>query len=129
MMIDIDTSRLSIRRQCELLGLARSSFYYRQATESELNLELMRLMDQAYTRHPFMGRPRLTHYLKSLGYRVNEKRVLRRMRRMNSRAVYPSARTTRACADHKVYPYLREGLGDHTAQPGLERGHHLRTDA
>ncbi len=105
-MIDIRHSELSIRRQCELLGLSRSSFYQRKATESALNLELMRLMDEAYTRHPFMGRPRLTHYLKSLGYRVNEKRVLRLMRLMDLRAVYPAPRTSRASKEHRVYPYL-----------------------
>jgi len=105
-MIDIRHSELSIRTQCELLGLSRSSFYQRKATESALNLELMRLMDEAYTRHPFMGRPRLTHYLKSLGYRVNEKRVLRLMRLMDLRAVYPAPRTSRASKEHRVYPYL-----------------------
>ena len=59
MMINIKAPELSIRRQCELIGLSRSSFYYQKATESALNLELMHLLDEAYTRHPFLGRPRL----------------------------------------------------------------------
>lgn len=109
-MIDIRHPELSIRRQCELLGLSRSSFYHRKATESVLNLELMRLLDEAYTRRPFMGRPRLTHYLKSLGYPVNEKRVARLMRLMDLRAVYPAPRTSRASKEHRVYPYLLRGL-------------------
>ncbi len=106
MMINIKAPELSIRRQCELIGLSRSSFYYQKATESALNLELMHLLDEAYTRHPFLGRPRLTHYLRSLGYKVNEKRVSRLMGLMDLRAIYPAPKTTQASKEHKVYPYL-----------------------
>ena len=60
-----------MRRQCELLGLARASLYYQAAEETAVNLRLMRLLDEEYTRHPFYGSRRLTAWLKSQGEEVN----------------------------------------------------------
>lgn len=106
-----DHPHLSIRRQCELLGLNRSSFYYRPATESALNLELMRLLDEQYMRTPFYGWPRMTAYLRRCGYSVNPKRVRRLMRLMGIQAIYPQPKTTQpGGAEHKVYPYLLRNL-------------------
>jgi putative transposase len=68
---------LSLRRQCELLGLNRSSWYYTPGTESAENLQLMRLIDEQYTRTPFYGWPRMTAYLRQQGHPVNHKRVQR----------------------------------------------------
>jgi transposase InsO family protein len=75
------------------LGLARSSYSYEPATESEENLELMRLLDEQYTRTPFYGVPRMTVWLHRLGYSVNHKRVARLMRRMGLHAIYPESRS------------------------------------
>ena len=101
---------LSIRRQCELVGLNRATFYYRPAQESELNLALMRLIDQQYTRTPFYGWLRMTIYLRKQGHAINPKRVRRLMHKMGLQAVYPKRRTTIAAPGHKVYPYLLRDL-------------------
>ena len=99
--IEPDHSSLSVSRQCELLGLARSSWYYEPCGESPENLELMRRIDEEYTRHPFYGSRRLAEVLD-----VNRKRVQRLMRRMGIEAIYPKRRTTKPGAGHKIYPYL-----------------------
>jgi putative transposase len=78
---------LSIRRQCELVGLNRSTLYYEPAQESALNLELMRLMDEQYLKTPFYGWPRLLAYLQRLGYTVNHKRVRRLLQKMGIQAI------------------------------------------
>jgi len=105
-MIELADSKISLRRQCQLIGLNRSSLYYIPATESTLNLQLMRLIDEEYTRRPFYGRPRLTAYLRRLGYKVNEKRVRRLMQKMGLEAIYPKPKTTFSVLEHKKYPYL-----------------------
>ena len=79
MLIELNHPELSIRRQCELLDLNRASFYYQPASESTLNLDLMRLIDQQYTQTPFYGWPRLTAHLRRLGYTINSNRVRRLM--------------------------------------------------
>jgi len=76
-MIEMNHPDLSVRRQCELVGLNRSTFYYTPATESEDNLQLMRLLDEQYRRTPFYGWPRMTAYLRRQGHLVNHKRVQR----------------------------------------------------
>lgn len=100
-MIDPCDPDLSVRRQCELLGLSRSSCYYALRGEGEENLALMRSIDELYTRWPFYGSRRLADEL-----RVNRKRVQRLMRLMGIEAIYPKKRTTRPAAGHRVYPYL-----------------------
>jgi putative transposase len=109
-MIEPTHPDLSIRRQCELIGLNRSTFYYQLATESPLNLQLMRLIDAQYTRTPFYGYPKMTAHLRRLGQRVNPKRVRRLMRKMGLQAVYAKPRTSVAAKAHQVYPYLLRGL-------------------
>ena len=100
--------QLSIRRQCELVGLNRSTYYYAPAGESELNLHLMRLIDEQYTKTPFYGYLRMTAYLRRppYEYEVNHKRVQRLMQKMGLQAIYPKPRTSIAAKGHKVYPYL-----------------------
>jgi putative transposase len=93
MMIESSHAAISIRRQCDLIGLNRSTLYYRPADESPLNLHLMRLIDEQYTKTPFYGWPRMTAQLHRLGYEVNHKRVQRLMRQMGLQAVYPKPRT------------------------------------
>jgi putative transposase len=104
-MID-PKSRISIGRQCELLDLARSTFYYTPARETEENLMYMKLIDSQYMKSPFYGSRRMAICLKSLGCNVNRKRVQRLMRIMGLEALYPKPRLSQASKDHAVYPYL-----------------------
>jgi putative transposase len=111
-MIEPKHPQLSIRRQCELVGLNRSTYYHTPAGESDLNLHLMRLIDKQYTKTPFYGWPKMTAYLKRPPheYEINHKRVQRLMRKMGLQAIYPKPRTSRAAKGHKVYPYLLRNL-------------------
>jgi putative transposase len=96
-----------VRRQCELLGLSRSSLYYEPATETAANLRLMRLLDREYTAHPFEGSRKLTAWLREVhGEEVNRKRVQRLMRLMGLEAIYPKPKLSAARAGHRLYPYL-----------------------
>jgi putative transposase len=101
---------LSICRQCELLGLARSSFYYEPAPETAANLALMRLIDQRYTDCPFYGSRKMTIWLQGKGHAINRKRVQRLMRLMGLEAVYPKPKLSAAGCGHKVFPYLLRGV-------------------
>jgi putative transposase len=97
---------LSIRRQCELLDLNRSSYYLPPATESEENLRLMRRIDEQFTKTPFYGGRRMTACLERSGETVNRKRVQRLMALMGLEAIFPRPRTTIPASDARVYPYL-----------------------
>ncbi len=97
---------MSVRRQCELLGLSRSSLYYEAAAETAANLRLMGLIDQEYTAHPFLGSRRLTKWLSEQGEEVNRKRVRRLMRVMGLEAIYPKPKLSATGRGHRVYPYL-----------------------
>jgi putative transposase len=101
---------LSVRRQCELLGLSRSSLYYGPAGESAEDLRLMRLIDEQYTARPFYGSRRMTAWLAGRGEEVNRKRVQRLMRVMGLEAIYPKPRTSTAGKGHRIYPYLLRGV-------------------
>ncbi len=103
-MVQWDHEELSIRRQCELLGLNRATLYYRGVGESEENLKLMRLIDEQYLRTPFFGSRRMTLCLESKSYQVNRKRVQRLMRTMGLEAVYPKPRISQREGDHRIYP-------------------------
>ena len=97
---------MSVVRQCGLLELSRSTFYYQPVGEDAYNLELMRLIDEQFTKRPFYGVPRMTASLRMMGYGVNPKRVRRLMRVMGLEAIYPKPRLSVHGPDHKVYPYL-----------------------
>ena len=109
-LIDRDAPMLSIRRQCELLGLSRSTLYYEAGEETEANLCLMRLIDELYLQSPFLGSRRLTLWLEHAGYMVNRKRVQRLMRLMGLEAIYPKPRLSTGNAEHRKFPYLLRGL-------------------
>ena len=96
---------MSVRRQCELVGLNRSTLYYEPAPETPENLKLMRLIDEQYTRCPFYGSRRITRWLVRQGHEVNRKRVQRLLRAMGSEAIYPKPNLS-AGRGHTVYPYL-----------------------
>jgi putative transposase len=109
-MIELNHPRLSVRRQCELMGLSRSSLYYQPACETAENLHLMRQMDEQYLKTPFYGSRRMTVWLNRQGYAVNRKRVQRLMRLMGLEAIYPRPRTSIVNPSHKIYPYLLRDL-------------------
>ena len=103
-MIELYHPRLSVRRQCELVGLNRSSVYYQPTCASPENLQLMRLMDEQCLKTPFYGSRRMTVWLNSQGLAVNRKRVQRLMRLMGLEAIYPRPRTSLAHPSHKISP-------------------------
>ena len=101
---------LSVRRQCELADVSRSSHYYMPLGESALNLEYMRLIDEQFLLTPFYGAPRMTQVLRQMGHPVNKKRIERLMARMGLQAVRPKPNLSRRAEGHKIYPYLLRGL-------------------
>jgi len=105
-MVDPRQPDLSISRQCRLLNIQRSSFYYRCKPIKAEDLELMRLIDEQYLKIPTWGSRSMRNYLRRLGYRINRKRVQRLMRLMGLEAIYPKPRTSRPHPEHKIYPYL-----------------------
>ena len=109
-MIEPAHPQISIARQCELVGLPRSSFYYGAQGESAENLQLMRLLDEQYTRTPFYGVRRMTAWLRQQGYAVNHKRVARLLHTMGLETIYPKPRLSQPHPAHRVYPYLLRGV-------------------
>ena len=109
-MVDSEESVLSIARQCRLLSINRSSFYYQPKPVKAEDLELMRLIDEQYLKTPTWGSRSMRNHLRRLGYKINRKHVQRLMRLMGLEAIYPKPRTSRPHPEHKVYPYLLRGL-------------------
>ena len=101
---------LSLRRQCELVGISRSGFYYEPIPESEANLALMRRLDEMNLEHPFYGSRRLTVLLQREGQQVNRKRVARLLELMGVEVVYPKRNLSQPGEGQRIYPYLLEGL-------------------
>lgn len=106
LLVEAKHSGLSVRRQCELLGLNRSTYYYEPVPESALNLALMRLIDEQYMQTPFYGWRRMTHCLQQMGHQVNHKRVQRLMCQMGLQAVGPKKSLSKHHPEHRIYPYL-----------------------
>ena len=110
-MIDPTEKRLSLSRQCRMLGICRSSRYYKRRQRIQSNdLKLMRLIDEQYLKNPSWGSRSMRNYLRRQGYKVNRKRVQRLMRIMGIEAIYPKPKTSRPHPGHKVYPYLLRNL-------------------
>ena len=109
-MVDPREPNLSIARQCRLLKIQRSSFYYRPKPIEAEDLELMRLMDEQYLKTPIWGSRSMRSHLRRLGYKINRNRVQRLMRLMGLEAIYPKPRTSRPHPEHKIYPYLLRDL-------------------
>lgn len=97
---------IPISRQCELLGLARSSFYYEPQPETPENLFLMRMMDEQFLHTPFYGVRRMTAWLATQGHQVNPKRVRRLMRLLGLEAIYPKPNLSIPRDNIRKYPYL-----------------------
>lgn len=105
-LVDRGHSQISIRRQCQLLGVNRSGLYYEPAGESEENLLLMRLLDEQFTRTPFYGSRKMTEWLVTRGHAVNRKRVSRLMEVLGVETVYPKPKLSQPGEGHRIYPYL-----------------------
>jgi putative transposase len=102
---------LSLKRQCELVGLPRSSWYYQAVPEDPEDLRLMRMLDEQYTKTPFYGVAKMTGWFREVKKEmVNEKRVRRLMRIMGLEAIYPKRNLSKPFWKHKKYPYLLRGL-------------------
>jgi putative transposase len=109
-MLDRADKALSIRRQCMLLGIARSGVYRPPRPANDHDLALMRRIDELFTAWPFLGSRRMTAMLKAEGLQVNRKRVQRLMRKMGIAALGPKPNTTKPAPGHKIYPYLLRNM-------------------
>lgn len=107
-LIEPKHSRLSVTHQCKLIGLPRSSYYRetQHGLETEQNLALMRVIDEEFMRHPFLGSRQMRSYLRRQGHFINRKRVQRLMRKMGLVSLAPKPNTSLANKAHKVHPYL-----------------------
>lgn len=108
--LDRDHENLSVRRHCQLLGLARSGVYRQRRPANDNDLGVMRRLDELFTQWPFLGSRRLARMLRDEGHAINRKRVQRLMRHMGIAALGPRPRTTRRAPGHMIYPYLLRGL-------------------
>lgn len=101
---------VSVRRQCELLELNRSSLYYEPVEIDTEDINLMNVIDVEFTARPYFGVRSMTWRLRDLGYKVGRKRIRRLMRTMGLQAIFPTKKTSTRNPDHKVYPYLLRGV-------------------
>ena len=105
-MIVPDRPGLSLSRQCRLLSISRSSFYYTPRGESPENLVLMRRIDEMFLRYPFFGSRQMVRQLRRDGVRAGRHRVRRLMRLMGLEAIYQTPKTSAPHPAHRIYPYL-----------------------
>jgi putative transposase len=117
-MLDRVGRKLSIRRQCALLGVARSGVYRARKRANDNDLSLMRWIDELFTSWPFLGSRRMTAMLRAEGFMINRKRVQRLMRQMGIAALGPKPKTTKPAPGHKIYPYLLRNVT-------IERANHV----
>ena len=110
--VEPDHDQISIARQCELLGLARSSLYYTPCRDTTYNEQLMRLLDEQYLKTPCYGVEKMTAWLRREGHHVNPKRIRRLLRLMALEAIYPRPKLNLSHPDksHKIFPYLLRGV-------------------
>jgi len=109
-MVEPGHPRLSLVRQCRLLGISRSAVYYKPVGESVENLELMRLIDEQFLDTPYFGARQMCKFLRRLGHAVGRKRIRRLMRKMGLEAIYQKPNTSAPHPEHRIYPYLLKGL-------------------
>lgn len=109
-MVQSNNRRLSITRQCALLQISRSSWYYEETGESELNLKLMRLIDEQFLETPYYGARQMARHLRRQGYCVGRKRIRRLMQKMGLMAIYQRPNTSKPHPEHRTYPYLLRGM-------------------
>jgi putative transposase len=129
MMINPGHKRLSIVRQCELVSISRASFYRPPASESEENLELMRLIDEAFLEAPWYGTRQMARHLSRVGWCIGRKRVRRLMRKIGLAPIYQAPKTSEPHPRHKIYPYLlRHMTIERPHSQRLYRHHRLKAD-
>ncbi len=110
-MIEPENSQISLKKQCDLLGISRSGIYYKPLIQDKTgDLFLKNLIDEQYTQTPFYGARRMAKELQAQGYPIGRKLVSRLMREMGLEAMYPKPKTSIACPSHKKYPYLLRDL-------------------
>jgi putative transposase len=110
-LIDPGNSQISIARQCDLLGLNRSSFYNEAEPVSDEDHDMMRRIDELYLEYPFLGSRRMAEMIgRQLNCNLSRKRMQRLMRIMGIQAIYPKPNLSKPNADHKIYPYLLRGV-------------------
>lgn len=109
-MIEPGHEQLSVREQCRLLGLNRSTLYYQPVPDTEENERLMRRIDEIHTEHITWGSRKIRDALRLEGWNINRKRVQRLMRHMAMRVIFPQRKHHRLPPDHEVYPYLLRGV-------------------
>jgi putative transposase len=109
-LIEIGNREISIARQCELLGMHRSAFYYQKKSVSVNDLNLMQLIDEQFTQTPFYGSRRLCAVLREKGHIVNRKKMRRLMQEMGLESIYPKPNLSKSNKLHKKYPYLLRGF-------------------
>jgi len=105
-MIDWNNDQLSVVKQCKIINVPRSSMYYRESSESNENIDYMDMIDEEYTKHPFLGYRKMTGFLWRKGHHVNEKRIRRLMGVLGLEAIYPKKKTSVPDIAHHKYPYL-----------------------
>ena len=117
-MLDRADKSLSVRRQCALVGVARSGVYRARKPANDNDGALMRRIDELFTAWPFLGSRRMTAMLRAEGVNVNRKRVQRLMRLMGIAALGPKPKTSKPAPGHRIYPYLLRNLA-------IERANHV----
>jgi len=105
-LIDRSNIELSIRRQCELIGLHKSNLYYKPVEVSDQTLWAMNRIDEIYTDYPFYGSRRITVLIKAEGMSIGRERVQALMRKMGISAIYPKPKLSKRNLEHIIYPYL-----------------------
>jgi putative transposase len=109
-MVETQNPELSIKEQCTLLGMARSSYYYEAAEESEENLAIMRRIDELYTDNPTWGSRKMRDKLRGEGFKVNRKRIQRLSRKMGIQTIFPKRNLSKRNHEHSIFPYLLRGV-------------------
>ena len=104
-MVNSEHPKLSVRSQCKILALNRSSYYHQPQGENQENLAIMKRIDEIYLTYPFYGSRRMTYVLKEDGFQLGRHRVRRLMKLMGLQAIYQKPRTSSPNKEHKIYPY------------------------
>jgi len=116
-MINPNNANISVKRQCDLLEIPRSTFYYESSRDDSYDHLLMSEIDREYMHRPFYGVRRLKLHLQKLGHDIGHRRVRRLMRQMDLSAIYPKPRRSQSHKEHRIYPYLLRDLQiDHADQ-------------
>lgn len=104
--IEADHDKLTIEKQCELIGISRSGYYYKPQTVNKETLSLTNIVDEIYTQYPFFGTRKMASYLKRQGYVIGRKRVKTIYELLGLEAVYPKPKLSVPNKEHRIYPYL-----------------------